>query len=190
MTDSLRDEGGKGLVPIGEKNPSGLNGIQVKKIHDELQRLVTLLGIKFGEMNIEILLDGEDKVHFLEVGPRAGGNMIPLQLSDVFGIDLVEANVLAAMGVNPKMEAKRQDGCFFTYVLHSHENGVFKDVVLSDEIDPCVYRKVIYKKEGDLVERFDGAGKALGILFIHTDTEEQMNDFCKRIDELVKVRVV
>lgn len=36
----LRDEDGKGLIPIGKKNPSGLNDIQVKNIHDELQRLV------------------------------------------------------------------------------------------------------------------------------------------------------
>ena len=186
----LRDEDCKGLIPIGEKNPSGLHGIQIKNIHDELQRLVTILGFNFGEMNIEILLDEDDKVHFLEVGPRAGGNMIPLQLSDVFGVDLVEANVLAAMGVNPRIEVKRQEGCFFTYVLHSHEDGVFKKIEISDEIAPNVYRKVIYKNEGDLVERFDGAGKALGILFVHTDTEEQMNDFCERIDELVKVGVV
>ena len=186
----LRDENGNGLIPIGKKNPSGLNGIQVRNVHDELQRLVSLLGIKFGEMNIEILLDEDDKVHFLEVGPRAGGNMIPLQLSDVFGIDLVEANVLSAMGVNPKLEVKRQEGYYFTYVLHSHEEGVFKDVELSDEIASNVYRKVIYKNEGDLVEKFDGAGKALGILFIHVETEEQMEDFCNRLDELIKVRLM
>lgn len=185
----LRDEDGNGLIPVGKKYPSGLNELQVQNIHNELQRLVSLLGINFGEMNIEILLDEDDKVHFLEVGPRAGGNMIPLQLSNIFGVDLIEANVLAAMGVNPKIELNRPTGCFFTYVLHSHEDGIFKDVVLSDEIVPYVYRKVIYKNKGDLVERFDGAGKALGILFIHVDTEEQMNNFCERIDELIKVRL-
>ncbi len=52
-------------------------------------------------MNIEILLDKDDNVHFLELGPRAGGNMIPIQLSDAFGIDLVKANVQAAIGVKP-----------------------------------------------------------------------------------------
>ncbi len=185
----LRDEDGNGLIPVGKKYPSGLNEFQVQNIHNELQRLVSLLGINFGEMNIEILLDEDDKVHFLEVGPRAGGNMIPLQLSNIFGVDLIEANVLAAMGVNPKIELNRPTGCFFTYVLHSHEDGIFKDVVLSDEIAPYVYRKVIYKNEGDLVERFDGAGKALGILFVHTDTEEQMEDFCNRLDDLIKVRL-
>ncbi len=70
-------------------------------VYNELQRVITALNIRFGEMNIEILLDKDDNVHFLELGPRAGGNMIPIQLSDAFGIDLVKANVQAAIGVKP-----------------------------------------------------------------------------------------
>lgn len=186
----LRDDGGKSLIPIGEKKPSGLQGGQVRKIHRELQRLITFLDIKFGEINIEILLGKNDVVYFLEVGPRAGGNLIPIQLSDVFGVDLVKANVLAAMGENPMVVPNIEDGCFFTYVLHSHTNGIFVGLNLSDEIEPYVYRKVIYKKIGDKVEVFDGAGKAIGILFVRIDSEKQMNDFCERIDELVKVWVV
>ncbi len=185
----LRDDNGKSLIPIGKKKPSGLNDIQRKNVHDELQRLVSMLGIHFGELNIEILLDKENKVHFLELGPRAGGNMIPLQLSDAWGIDLVKANVQAAMGVDPRLVLNEQPGCFFTYVLHSHLDGRFKDIEYSDEILPYIYRKVIYKKEGDTVEAFDGAGKALGILFIHVDTEEQMNDFCNHMDTLVRVKL-
>ena len=46
---------------------------------------------------------------------------------------------------------------------------------------------VIYKKEGDSVEVFDGAGKALGIIFLHFDTVEQMEEFCKNYNILIKV---
>ena len=76
-----------------------------------------------------------------------------------------------------------------TYVLHSHVDGVFQGLEFSDEILPYVYRKVLYKKEGDRVETFDGAGKALGIVFFHIDTEKRMNSFVERIDELVRVVV-
>lgn len=183
----LRDDAGKGLIPIGKKKPSGLNEIQRKNVHDELQRLISILGIQFGELNLEILLDKENNVHFLELGPRAGGNMIPLQLSDAWGVDLVKANVLAAMGVNPQLELKEQPGCYFTYVLHSKEDGIFKGVDYADEIAKYIYRKETYKKEGDIVEVFDGAGKALGILFIHVDKESYMNDLIDRMDSLVKI---
>lgn len=183
----LRGDGGRSLIPIGKKKPSGLNDIQRQVVHTELQRLISLLGIRFGELNIEILLDAKNQVHFLELGPRAGGNMIPIQLSDAWGIDLVKANVQTALGLEPDLCLKEQSGCFFTHVLHSNTDGIFEDVSYSDELEPYIYRKVIYKKKGDLVEKFDGAGKALGIIFIHVETEIQMNEFCSRMDELVKI---
>lgn len=185
----IRDNTGSGLIPIGERKPSGLNERQTEDLHRELQRLVTMLGIKFGELNIEVLFDRDDKAHFLEVGPRAGGNMIPIQLSDAFGVDLVKANIAAAMGCDPELRIQEKPGCFFTYVLHSHVDGIFEGVDFSEEISGNVYRKVLYKKSGDKVEAFDGAGKAIGIVFMHADTEREMNDICSGLDELIRVRV-
>lgn len=185
----IRDDAWGGLIPIGERRPSGLSRRQVDKLHAELQRLVAMLDIRFGELNIEVLLDSNDDVHFLELGPRAGGNMIPIQLSDAFGVDLVKANISAAMGCNPELELDEKPGCYFTYVLHSHSDGVFKEVEFSEEIADNVYRKVLYKKCGDRVEAFDGAGKAIGIVFMHSDTEHEMNRICARLDELIKVKV-
>lgn len=185
----IRDDGGEGLIPIGERKPSGLNDAQIQRLHQELQRLVDALGINFGELNIEVLFDKENNVHFLEMGPRAGGNMIPLQLSDAYGVDLVKANILAAMGEEPKLEIHEQTGCFMTYVLHSHSDGIFRGVEFSHEILPFIYRKVLYKNEGDEVESFDGAGKALGIVFFHIDTKERMDYFINQLDDLIKVKV-
>ena len=185
----IRDDAWGGLIPIGERRPSGLSRRQMNKLHAELQRLVAMLDISFGELNIEVLLDSKDDVHFLELGPRAGGNMIPIQLSDAFGVDLVKANISAAMGCTPELELDEQAGCYFTYVLHSHSDGVFKGVEFSEEIAGNVYRKVLYKKYGDRVEAFDGAGKAIGIVFMHSDTEHEMNRVCSRLDELIKVKV-
>lgn len=185
----IRDDAWGGLIPIGERRPSGLSRRQMNKLHAELQRLVAMLDIRFGELNIEVLLDSKDDVHFLELGPRAGGNMIPIQLSDAFGVDLVKANISAAMGCNPELELDEKAGCYFTYVLHSHSDGVFKGVEFSEEIAGNVYRKVLYKKYGDRVEAFDGAGKAIGIVFMHSDTEHEMNRVCSRLDELIKVKV-
>ena len=186
----LRSNHGNGLVPIGERHPGGMNEEQINNIHNELQRLITALDIRFGELNIEILLDKEDNVHFLEVGPRAGGNMIPIQLSDVFGIDLVEANVLATMGEKPSINQEKKKGYFVTYVLHSYQDGKFEGVSISNKIRSNVYRREIYKKTGDLVEAFDGAGKAVGILFLRFDTEMELNTFCADAEKLIRVSLM
>lgn len=185
----LRGWDGKGLIPIGKRRPGGLNAFQERRIHEELQRLISLLDIRFGELNIEVLLDKDDNIYFLEVGPRAGGNMIPLQLSDIFGVDLVKANVVAAMGIDPGLHVKDNTGCYMTYVLHSSIDGVYDRIDFADEILPYIYRKVLYKKRGDKVEAFDEAGKALGIIFLRSDTATRMNWLCEKMDELIKVKL-
>lgn len=186
----LRDKINSPLIPIGKKFPSGLNDNQVDKIHAELQKVIESLGIRFGEMNIEIILDDDDNVHFLELGPRAGGNMIPVQLSDIFGIDLVKANVQVAMGVEPDFTEKSvvaNEGCYMHYVLHSYKDGIFKDIYIDESIKMCIYREVVYKKYGDIVDAFDGAGKAIGIIFLHFNNVEQMEYFCNNHNDLIKV---
>ena len=190
--DCFRDALRSPLIPIGKKKPTRLNKKQEDVVHRELQRVVTALGVRFGEMNIEILLDKDDNVHFLELGPRAGGNMIPIQLSDAFGIDLVRANVQAAMGVKPDFvdkPVKALPGCYMHYVLHSYEAGVFGSIEIDESIRRFVYREVIYKKPGDKVEAFDGAGKALGIVFLHFDIVDEMEHFCENHDSFIKVKL-
>ena len=185
----IRDLVNSPLIPIGEKKPSGLNKKQEQNVYKELQRIVSALNIQFGELNIEIILDKNDNVHFLELGPRAGGNMIPIQLSDAYGIDLVKANIQAAMGEKPEFldnPIKSLPGCYLHYVLHSYEAGTFKGIEIAESIAKNVYRQVIYKQKGAPVEVFDGAGKALGIIFLHFDTIEQMENFCNNHNSLIK----
>ena len=161
-------------------------------IEEYIQRgFPSIIGGDIFVWNGAIVLYGEmDKVHFLELGPRAGGNMIPIQLSDIWGIDLVRANVQAAMGETPEFigtRLKALPGCHMHYVLHSYEAGRFQNIDIDDSIRRFVYREVIYKKEGDTVEVFDGAGKALGILFLHFDTPEEMEHFCKNHNSLINI---
>ncbi len=118
--------------------------------------------------------------------------MIPIQLSDAFGVDLVKANVQAAMGERPDFldnSVTARPGCYMHYVLHSYEAGTFEGISIDDSIAKNVYRQVIYKKPGDPVEVFDGAGKALGILFLHFDKVEEMEEFCGQHDEMVKINI-
>ena len=184
---ALRGNGGKSLIPIGEKKPNGLNKRQTQLLYAELQKLVDALGIRNGELNIELLIGKDDIPHFLELGPRAGGNMIPIQLSDAYGVDLIKANVAAAMGEPTHLKPTEPKDCFMTYVLHSLKDGIYEDVEYSEEIEPYIYRKVHYKKAGDKVEKFDGAGKALGIVFMRFPDEETMNTFQIGLPNHIKV---
>jgi len=183
----LRDNDNIGLIPIGKKMPHGMDQIQTANLHEELQRLLSTLHINAGEFNIEAIIDTDNNVHFLEVGPRAGGNMIPIQLSDAFGVNLLKANILAAMGEPVNLNPIEPKECYMTHVLHSHVDGTYIDIEYSSKLEPYIYRKVHYKKPGDEVEAFDGAGKALGIVFMRFPSADIMNNVQAHIDELIQV---
>lgn len=190
LMSCLRDESGGGLVPIGERYPSGMTARQESAVKDELSRLVDSLGIRFGELNVEVIIGEGDRPFVLELGARAGGNMIPIQLSDISGVDLVEANVRYAMGDQGlDIGFSGRDAAYATYVLHAGERGVFEGVDVSDALSRHVYRTVMYHEVGDSIEAFDGANKALGIVFLRFDCIEQMERALEHIGDDIRVRV-
>lgn len=188
LMSCLRDEGLGGLVPIGERSPSGLSAEQLSRVKKQVQTLVSSLGVRCGELNVEVIMGEGDTPYFLELGARAGGNMIPVQLSDISGIDLVEANVRAAMGDESlDVSFDGSDEAFATYVLHSRVDGTFHGVELSPEIAGHVYRCVMYADPGDPMSVFDGANKAIGILFMRFDDVAQMEEKLAQMGDLVKI---
>lgn len=86
------------LVPVGKSYPPVLGPRDLQAVKDTLQRLVTELGIRFGPMNVELVIDNQDRVFPIDIGPRSGGNMIPDLLGMIFDCDVVEMCIRVAMG--------------------------------------------------------------------------------------------
>lgn len=187
LMSCLRDGELGGLVPVGEIYPSGLSEGQIQVVKEQIQVLVESLDIRFGEFNVEMIVGPDDTPYFLEFGARAGGNMIPVQLSDIAGIDLVEANVRFAMGdYSFDVSFAGSDAVVATYVLHADSEGVLSGIQLDDAIEERVYRQVMYVNVGEPVQRFDGANKALGILFLRFNTEKEMHLLLSQARHLIK----
>lgn len=187
IMDCLRDKEHGGLIPVGKMFPSSLSPVQQEVVKATLSRLVKTLGVHSGELNVELILGKGNRPYMLELGPRAGGNMIPVQLSDIFGVDLIGANVLAAMGVATNLHPVVSKDCYMTHVLHSYTDGIFHELAFSDEISKYIYRKEIYKKPGTSVESFDGAGKALGIIFLKFPDIDTMHRMAENIQKHIKI---
>lgn len=159
----------------------------MEKAKSTLQSLVTKLHMKSGCMNVELMIDKNDKVYLIDIGPRAGGNMIPIQLSAIFGIDIVEMSILSAMGEKLNVTPQVVIPYCSHYVLHSDQDGIYREITFSDEIKQNIFRKELYKKIGDPVERFDNAAKALGIIFLKFSSVEEMYDKMEHMNEYIKV---
>lgn len=182
-----RDNTVNELVPIGKSYPLQLEDADVQSVKDTLQRMVDKLHIKMGAMNVEVVVDKEGRVLPIDVGPRNGGNMIPDLLGLIFNVDIVEWSVKAAMNEKIQIENVSSTPYYATHNLHSNKNGIFKRIDFADDIQSYVIRTCVYKKEGDFVEFFDNAAKAIGIVFFKFDNAEQMQKYLSNVNKYIKI---
>ncbi len=185
------NNGIKEYVPLGECWPSVLPNKTQAKIHNELQRLITELGMKTGAYNIEVILDKNENVYILELGARNGGSLIPQITQYATGIDMVEYTIKAALGEDcSDLEMKEALGYWSNYMVHSTKSGKLINVELSDEIkENFVEYQTDYKK-GDDVTAFENSGHALGTMVFEYKSKEEMFDKISRLPNLVKVEVI
>jgi biotin carboxylase len=177
-------------VPVGKSFPLFLEQDKIDKAHKEIQRLIGILNIKSGALNIEMMFDKSGNLYIIEVGPRNGGNMIPDLLHMITGVDLVAATVDSALGnydINVNYNSK--EVFYATYILHSSKKGILKDILFKHEIKTNIIKKIIYKEIGSEVDTFDGANKAIGIVFLKFGNLSELQEKMEKIDELVEIKV-
>ena len=189
LMNCFRENAACPLVPSGKIYPVMLEENDLERVKAVLQDMVTKLGIESGSMNVELVIDKNDRVYPIDIGPRAGGNMIPIQLSHIFGVDIVEMSVKCAMGEEISVVPQVKLPYCATYVLHSHKDGIYRDIVFSDTLEKHIFKKCLYDKQGDVVEHFDNAAKALGIIFLKFDSEQEMYDIMNNMNSHITVEL-
>ena len=78
---------------------------------------------------------------------------------------------------------------YATHNLHTNKNGIYKGIEFSEELEKRIVKKCLYKKDWDKVEFFDNAAKALGIVFMKFDNQEEMGSILGNINEYYNVVV-
>ena len=172
------------LVPIGESFPYiGSSGVQ-RKVVSEIQRAITLLGFKNGSINLDIRISGGD-VYLMEIGARAGGNMITEAIELATGVNLAEYVVKAALGED--CSGLKQKPCLkniATYMVHSSKQGKYEGITI-DMLEGEILKANMLVNYGDPVEPFTGSNRTLGTMIIEFPNVntmlEQMDTMSKRI---------
>lgn len=187
-----RDGRVNSLVPVGKSYPPELEDSDIQNVKTTLQELVEKLEFKNGAMNVELVVDADNRVWLIDIGPRNGGNMIPDLLGYIFNVDVVEWTIQCAMGHVLNLDKVEGIPYYATYNLHSDRDGIFEGVTCSNEIQSHIIKMCIYKKRNELVEYFDNASKAIGIVFVKFESKEEMEEILSNINNhiVVKVRVI
>lgn len=177
------------LVPVGKSYPAFINDIQLKKIQEGIEKIITLLNLKFGGFNIELIFDKNDDLYFIEIGPRSGGNMIPELLTLISGINMMELTVDKAMGQTVLFPEIKSNEFYASHNIHTNQNGQLKSIKFDTKLDEYIIKKEIYKRNGDHIEFFDSSNKTLGIIFMKFSNQAEMSEILENINNLIQIEV-
>ena len=159
------------------------------ELRAELQRLMELLKLDTSVYNIETRMGTDGKAYIMEVSPRGGGNRLSEVLEMATGTKLISNAVRAAVGMPlDEMADPEYKGHWAELILHSDKDGKFKDLWISPELESSVAQIDLWVSEGEAVERFSGANKAIGTLVMNF-TDRALLEKCMGNHDWYKVVV-
>ena len=179
-------------TPALEIWPSTMKQEHQDYLTSELQRLLTLLNCGTGLYNVESRLCKNGKPYIMEVSPRAGGNRIAELQRIGTGIDLIEAEVLKAIGepLPNNITMPQYDGCYVNDIAHSLKAGTYQGISYDDAFKQNhVISEAIYPSIGGHVEAFHGANNAVGSIFLKFATRQECDEKKSKLSEFIKINV-
>ena len=156
----------------------------------ELQRLMDLLHMQTSVFNIETRIASDGKPYIMECTPRGGGNRLCEMLRYATGVDMITAQVRAAVG-DPvgEIEQKPYNGHWAEIILHAPKAGRFGGLAINPTQKADIEEIDLWVREGNHVAAFHGANDAIGTLVLHFDNKEDMEYAITHQSEWLKVIV-
>ena len=183
--------GTREYVALGEFWPLLISEDLQKKVNDELQKLITALGMKTSAYNIEVILDNNDDVYILELGPRNGGSYIPQLIQYATGVDLVDYTIRAAIGEDcSDLCMAPTVGFYSNYMIYSTHPGKYKEIWFDKSFEDknllevhCTYMP------GDEVHAYQNTSHSLGTILFRADSLEEMLKITENMESHYRVIV-
>lgn len=178
-------------TPAAYSWPSTFTEEQEAYLRSEIQRLLTLLGLKTAVYNIETRIGTNGKPYIMELTPRGGGNRLCEMLRYATGVDMITAITRAIVGdpILEPIEQKPYNGHWAENILHADKSGIFDHLEISKELPAEVIEEDLWVKNGDKVESFEGANNAIGTLVLKFQTAEELEYAITHQHEWLKVVV-
>lgn len=163
-------------TPSAYSWPSTFTKEQEDYLTSEIQRLLTLLGMRTSIYNIETRVGANGKPYIMEVSPRGGGNRLAEMIRFATGVDLITNAVRAAVGEEVVgVEQKPYDGHWAEVVLHTEKDGQFVSLDIDEDFRQAHVKQVdLWVEKGDEVRAFKGANDAIGTLVLNFDNEKNL----------------
>lgn len=177
-------------APLSTTLPGMDNNGIMAEIRSNLKSILSKIKFNTGGLNIEIILDPANKIYFLEIGPRNGGNLMPELAELASGFNLAAANVNAVLGYPVDFDFSINTNNFYTQlILHSYREGKFLRPDIPEKFKSNEVKNLIYYSEGDLVKKYSSSQDVIGIILYEFNNIDNCKEFLDYIlhNNLVKL---
>jgi len=175
-------------VPIGESFPSIIDSSTQDRIIKEINRLLSLLNMNSGAINIDAIIDQNDAIYLMEIGPRNGGNRIPEVIKHSTDIDLIAYTIKSALGEDcSALKATTTRGYFASYIIHSENEGIFQEILIDEFLREKIINMELNAKERQAIYPFNGSQFGLGSMVLTFNSMQEMLETMRRLPKLVQV---
>ncbi len=165
-------------TPAAYTWPSTFTEEQEVYLTREIQRLISLLGMKTNVYNIETRVGTDGKPYIMELTPRGGGNRLCEMLLYATGVDMITAMTRYSVGDSvPEIRQKPYDGHWAEIILHAEKSGRFVSIDIADTLPAEIVERDLWVSSGDEVHAFDGANDAIGTLVLRFNDPAEM-EYC------------
>lgn len=181
----------KKSVPISTRWPTHFANETINEIKRQVERVASEAGYLTGPVNIEARITKDQKVYLIEIGPRNGGNYVPIIQQRLTGFNYVKAVLDSALGqldlalITPK-EHYASAGAYF--VLHANDDGVYEGLELSPKIKKHIFFLKEFKHPGDVVQKYAGSHNALGVILCEFGSIFERDLIMDEIDDLIHIK--
>lgn len=175
-------------VPMGISFPLIYSKKIENKITEQLNEIFDLLNMKVGAFNIEVMIDKEDNIFIMEIGPRNGGNLIPEVIKYAADFDMIGSTIDIAMGNEiDSYEGKEFNKYMSSYIIHSQKDGKFKELKTSEFIRNNIVSKNLLFDEGDEINQFNGSNDTVGTAILEFNSLNEMINKMDKMNKLIRV---
>lgn len=177
-------------TPAAYSWPSTFTREEEAYLTAEIQRLITLLGMRTCVFNIETRVATNGKPYIMELTPRGGGNRLCEMLRYATGVDMITAITRAAVGDEPDpIEQKPYNGHWAEIVLHAERDGAFAGLQIDPSLPAEIVERDLWVSPGDPVRGFEAANDAIGTLVLRFRTAEELEQAITNQSSWLKVLV-
>ena len=177
-------------APAAYSWPATYSKEQIDYLTAEIQRLITLLGLRTNIYNIETRIGTDGKPYIMELTPRGGGNRLCEMIHYATGVDLITAMTRYIVGDSvPEIVQKPYVGHWAEVILHADKDGLFCDIEISKDLPAEIVEKDLWVEKGEKVNAFRGANDAIGTLVLKFENEDEMERHITNQQNWLKVVV-